>query len=299
MTTTRVAGAADGTTVATLLVAQLRELELPADEQATARLVATLIERPRRARFVVAENDGQLVGVAALSFAWPIEYGAPAVWLEELYVMPAWRAHGVGTHLLREAERVAAEGGAVAVDLEVDDDHPRAAALYGREGYAPLLRRHWVKRLTSTAAKPVWPTTMHGGCFCGAVRYALTAAPVLVSYCHCTMCRRTSGAPMVAWATYAPDAFRWEAASARELQSSAHARRTFCPSCGTPLTFGEVPHGTFIDVTVGSMDDPASMPPRTHIWTSRQLPWMELHDDLRRWPADLPQSSSPSDPLGG
>jgi len=37
-----------------------------------------------------------------------------------------------------------------------------------------------------------------GGCFCGAVRYE-AGSPYHLTNCHCTTCRRTSGAPFVTW----------------------------------------------------------------------------------------------------
>lgn len=284
--TIRVAAARDAAPVAGLLVAQLRGLGLDADEAATRELVDMLAERPRRARFVVAECDGRLIGVAALVFSTPIEFGAPAVWLEELYIEPAWRGQSIGTRLLAAAERVAADAGAVAVDLEVDDHHPRAQSLYERAGYTPLPRRHWVKRLIPARTTPPLPTHMTGGCFCGAVRYALDAAPARVSYCHCRMCRRISGAPLVAWATYPSSAVQWSGAPRATLASSPPVRRTFCAHCGTPLTFERLAATQTIDVTVGSMDDPAAVAPADHIWTADQLPWLELHDDLPRHRAD-------------
>jgi hypothetical protein len=41
-----------------------------------------------------------------------------------------------------------------------------------------------------------------GGCRCGAVRYAAEGAPAHSSLCHCADCRRSAGAPMVAWALF-------------------------------------------------------------------------------------------------
>ena len=84
---------------------------------------------------------------AALSFVWSIEHGGRSAWLDELYVSPGARGHGVGTQLLRDALGTATEAGAVAVDLEVDVDHQRAAKLYEREGFATLPRARWVRTL--------------------------------------------------------------------------------------------------------------------------------------------------------
>jgi hypothetical protein len=40
---------------------------------------------------------------------------------------------------------------------------------------------------------------LDGGCLCGVVRYRATAVPTKSSYCHCRMCQRSAGAPVMAW----------------------------------------------------------------------------------------------------
>ena len=47
------------------------------------------------------------------------------------------------------------------------------------------------------------------GCLCGAVRYRVSAEPPSADYCHCRMCRRAAGAPVVARLTVADTAFAW------------------------------------------------------------------------------------------
>jgi hypothetical protein len=36
---------------------------------------------------------------------------------------------------------------------------------------------------------------LNGGCLCGAVRYRLESTPVDAGYCHCQICRRSTGVP--------------------------------------------------------------------------------------------------------
>ncbi len=40
---------------------------------------------------------------------------------------------------------------------------------------------------------------LKSGCFCGAIRYEMAGAPFDQTSCHCLICRRTTGAPFVAW----------------------------------------------------------------------------------------------------
>jgi GNAT superfamily N-acetyltransferase len=61
------------------------------------------------------------------------EIGGLGVGPEEL------RSRGIGTALIRAAEELAAERGITAVGIGVAKDNPRAAALYARLGYEPLI----------------------------------------------------------------------------------------------------------------------------------------------------------------
>jgi len=53
------------------------------------------------------------------------------------------------------------------------------------------------------------------GCQCGAIRFALKAAPVKISICHCRMCQKAAGAPFASFADIEKDDFAWTAASRR------------------------------------------------------------------------------------
>jgi GNAT superfamily N-acetyltransferase len=266
-----------------LLRAQLDEHELPTESAALARALETLVRRPDRGRLLVASSDGQLIGIAALSFSWPLERpeGCSA-WLEELYVVPARRGQGIGERLLHEAIAAAAAAGAVAVDLEVAVGHERAAHLYQREGFRRLPREHWVRPIERPAppTRAVGTAVVTGGCCCGAVRYRIEAPLLDVAHCHCGTCRRASGAPLVTWVTVPASAFAVTAGTPATFAASARAERAFCGACGTALTWRGHASPDTIDVTVGSLDAPESVVPTMHIWTSRRLSWLRVDDQL-------------------
>src|SRR5947199_9116033 len=268
----RLATEAELEAVPALLVAQLREHHVATPEAKLASAIEAVLRHPERGRILVAIERGRPVGLAALSFVWPLEHGGRSSWLEELYVQPAARGRGIGTRLLHAALRVAAESGAVAVDLEVDVDHQRAARLYAREGFRPLPRARWVRTLETIAAPGagVYPAEVTGGCFCGAIRYRVTAVPRDVAHCHCGICRRTTGPPFVTWATFPAAAFVFTAGVPAELRATPRAVRQLCAACGTALTFRETARPGSVDVTVGSMDHPDAIVPAAHSWTASQ-----------------------------
>jgi hypothetical protein len=118
-----------------------------------------------------------------------------------------------------------------------------------------------------------------GGCFCGRVRYETDGAPYNETNCHCSICRRTTGAPVVAWFSVPRSRFRLSGEPTR-FRSSGKGTRSFCPECGTQLTFELEGAGDEIDVTTASLDEPNAVPPRDHTRTSSRLEWVKLGDGL-------------------
>jgi hypothetical protein len=121
---------------------------------------------------------------------------------------------------------------------------------------------------------------LDGGCFCGFVRYRVTGSPSHETNCHCSICRRTSGAPCVAWFTVPAVGFRFTSGEPASFRSSERGTRTFCPRCGTPLTFRSGGLPDEVDATTCSLDAPEQLPPKDHTHTSSRLSWATLDDRL-------------------
>ncbi len=121
-----------------------------------------------------------------------------------------------------------------------------------------------------------------GGCLCGAVRYRVTGAPMWVAHCHCESCRKASGAPVVTFAGYTDETFQYIEGAPARMHSSPGVTRSFCPTCGTPLTYQAERCAGEVHVTVASLDHPEAFPPDRHVWVSERLPWFNLADDLPR-----------------
>ena len=122
--------------------------------------------------------------------------------------------------------------------------------------------------------------TLDGGCLCGAIRYRVSGKPTNTMICHCKSCRRAAGSPVVAWLTFATTDFRFSKGQPVEFSSSPPVRRTFCGSCGTPLTYAHRDSPESIDVTTCSLDAPQSFPPTHHSWLSDDVEWVRFGDDL-------------------
>jgi hypothetical protein len=117
-----------------------------------------------------------------------------------------------------------------------------------------------------------------GGCLCGQVRYDARGEAANLCFCHCTSCRRSIGAPMVPWGTFAAADFSIVRGRLAEHHSSPQVTRGFCAACGTSLTYRHDERGGEIDVTLCSLDEPTALVPAVHIWVEDKLPWLSIDD---------------------
>jgi hypothetical protein len=122
-----------------------------------------------------------------------------------------------------------------------------------------------------------------GGCLCGAVRYRASADPIRAVNCHCDRCRRASGAAFMTFVHFPIDAFAWTSGAPKRYRSSPEAERGFCATCGSTLSMHEAVLADRVQVSLGSLDRPDLVRPHDHVWTSSQLPWLEVVDDLPRF----------------
>ena len=125
--------------------------------------------------------------------------------------------------------------------------------------------------------------TRKGGCRCGAVRYQANADPLWTVFCHCESCRRATGAPMVLWLGFAETAVEWHGAAPTGFASSPGVERTFCSTCGTPLTFTGTRWPGETHILAATLDDPGRARPQAHVFWGERLPWLDIGDDLPKF----------------
>ena len=120
-----------------------------------------------------------------------------------------------------------------------------------------------------------------GGCHCGAVRYRVQGEPMHVAICHCSDCRKSAGAPMVAWAMFKAEQFALTQGAVTTRNSSGASMRSFCPICGTGLFFtNEENLPGIVDVQSATLDNPDALPAQSHIQTAERIGWMAQQHSL-------------------
>lgn len=130
--------------------------------------------------------------------------------------------------------------------------------------------------------------TSSGGCHCGAVRFEVSATPQHVALCHCRDCRRSAGAPLVAWAAFGEDALTITKGAPQTFNSSGSAMRSFCATCGTGLFYRNAEYlPGIVDIQSATFDDPDIFPAGAHIQTAERISWtsdMHLLPQFERFP---------------
>jgi hypothetical protein len=115
-----------------------------------------------------------------------------------------------------------------------------------------------------------------GGCLCGAVRYTLTAAVRRVVNCHCTRCRRISGAAFQTVFLVHTGNFHLDR-GADQLTSygvSPQTQKNFCCICGSAIYNKLERLPKHVLLPIGSLDDPNAVAPEINIHCENMLPWV-------------------------
>ena len=129
---------------------------------------------------------------------------------------------------------------------------------------------------------------LEGGCYCGEIRYRARSV-FDAGYCHCSICRRFTGAPALTWFNVPEDDFAVTRGSPKAFRSSEHFTRYFCPTCGVHL-FGRDERAPstkvgfrLVSVGIGTLDTPEALAPRVHQWCASRLSWYHVQDQLPRF----------------
>lgn len=117
-----------------------------------AALAEALFGARPAAEVLLAEEQGRAVGFALFFQNFSTFLGKPGIYLEDLFVEPAFRGHGLGKQLLKEIARLAVERGCGRFEWAVLDWNTPAIEFYRSLGAVPMA--DWtVMRVTGEALR--------------------------------------------------------------------------------------------------------------------------------------------------
>ena len=144
-------------------------------------------------------------------------------------------------------------------------------------------------------------TSYEGGCTCRHVRYRMTSKPMFVHCCHCTWCRRETGTAFALNAMIEADRVELLGGEVEAVDTPSNSGKgqkiSRCPKCRIALWSNYAGAGDAVRfVRVGTLDEPARVPPDIHIFTSSKQPWVilppdapaaaEYYDLKKMWPPE-------------
>jgi GNAT superfamily N-acetyltransferase len=108
------------------------------DEERAAAGFEALLADPRLGRVWLLGADQPASGYVVVTFVFAMEYGGMAAVVDDFYVRPEARGHGLGKATLAEVRRACREFGVRAVRVEVGVNNLVAQAVYRSAGFEPL-----------------------------------------------------------------------------------------------------------------------------------------------------------------
>lgn len=126
--------------------------------------------------------------------------------------------------------------------------------------------------------KPTLP--LPGGCACGALRYALSAPPLMIYNCHCANCQKITGSAFTVAATVIESALSFTSGEPRRTVWKADSGNErfglFCGNCGSRIANGQTPSIGMLSLRAGTFDDTSWVEPVGDIWTKSAQPWVSF-----------------------
>ncbi len=126
---------------------------------------------------------------------------------------------------------------------------------------------------------------MEGQCFCGAVRYRLTAPMQDAYYCHCHDCQSLSGSAFQVLGIVSRGALKLlagkPAAFTHPTEDGSELTRYFCPTCGSPIYNDSSRFDDIHMFAVTTLDDTSSIQPGFEIWTRSKCAFARIDPQIR------------------
>lgn len=124
---------------------------------------------------------------------------------------------------------------------------------------------------------------MKGECLCGSVKFEIDEGIRNLYQCHCSLCRKATGAAANAATFVNGDSFRWVSGQSeiRSYQKPSGFRSDFCSVCGSPVPNSLRDTG-MVWVPAGLLDELASSRVAVHLHTSSAAPWEQESSECVR-----------------
>jgi hypothetical protein len=119
-------------------------------------------------------------------------------------------------------------------------------------------------------------TTFEGSCLCGAIRFQFEGDPKWIAHCHCSDCRRATGAAVSTYVGVELDRVKFSSGTPSVYSSSKGVKRSFCAHCGTPIAYQGERWPSEIHFFVGLFERAGDLAPQNAVYEAEKLPWLQI-----------------------
>jgi hypothetical protein len=127
-------------------------------------------------------------------------------------------------------------------------------------------------------------TAAAANCYCGAVHASLDLSDAGALHCHCSQCRRLSGAAFSTWLNLPKAGFRIEAGAddVTAFAVSANATRHFCRHCGAHVYSTDGREPDIVGLPLGVVTGDNLPQPGTHYYFDSGVAWCDVAMTARK-----------------
>ncbi len=126
----------DATIITTQNIALAKESEdIMLDPQTVLAGVTALLLDPNKGFYLVAEENGKIIGQLMITYEWSDWRNTPIWWVQSVYVQETWRNKGVFVHLLDNTKELAQQAGVPFLRLYVHQHNVAALDVYEKTGW--------------------------------------------------------------------------------------------------------------------------------------------------------------------
>ena len=127
---------------------------------------------------------------------------------------------------------------------------------------------------------------MKGECLCGEVAFTIDGELPNLYQCHCSLCRKATGAAANAATFVQGEQFKWLSGqgSIRSYQRDSGYRSDFCATCGSPVP-NQLRGSDWVWVPAGLLEDETTARVAVHLHMALAAAWEQEATHCQRFDA--------------
>jgi hypothetical protein len=116
---------------------------------------------------------------------------------------------------------------------------------------------------------------MQASCLCGKVKFSFEKFNGAIAHCHCTMCRKFTGAAYGTFGTVDANDIQWESGQDKitVYPSSEIAERGFCNCCGSSIYYRLRKPDAPYEIALGILESEPEQPVNANIFCAYRAQW--------------------------